>query len=163
MTMVGWMILSMICMIIIGQKSVRDDPNLLDDGGDIQISRKRLAVRFSTVKSPLYLTEHLSSGPPMLWALACRPFVSKEKTEKRKVESHHNLTQLHVDSLWVQVLARHYVPFHIGEKFLYYVISFVLRNSSGTRTGMVYFNRKIKCVYSLKNLYVQDVYYVWGT
>ena len=36
-----------------------------------QISRKRSAVRFPVVKSPLYLTKHLLGGqlPPMLWRM----------------------------------------------------------------------------------------------
>ena len=37
---------------------VSNDPKLLDDGREIpKISRKRLAVRFPHVKSPLYLTK----------------------------------------------------------------------------------------------------------
>ena len=36
---------------------VWDDLKLLDDGGDTQILRKKLAVRFLVVKPPFYLTE----------------------------------------------------------------------------------------------------------
>ena len=49
---------------------VRDDPKLLDDGGEIsKILRKGLAVQFSVVKSPLYLTESLPGGqlPLVFW------------------------------------------------------------------------------------------------
>ena len=50
---------------------VRADPKLYIRWWwrDTQISRKRLVVRFSAVKSPLYLTEHLPGGQPphVLW------------------------------------------------------------------------------------------------
>ena len=65
---------------------VQDDPKVLDDGGDsrdTQISRKRLAVRFPTVKTSLYLTKYLLDGklPSMLNALtmACRPSILKKE------------------------------------------------------------------------------------
>ena len=48
---------------------VRDDPKLLNDvERDTQISRKRLAVQFPAVGSPLYLTTNLPRGqlPPVL-------------------------------------------------------------------------------------------------
>ena len=42
---------------------VQDNPKLPDDGGETPKSQgKRLAVRFLTVKSPLYLMKNLPSG-----------------------------------------------------------------------------------------------------
>ena len=49
---------------------VQDDPELLDDGGEIPKSQGR-GRRFDSpaVNSPLYLTTYLSRGqlPPVLW------------------------------------------------------------------------------------------------
>jgi hypothetical protein len=62
---------------------VRDDLKLPDDVGEItQISRKRLAVRILTMKSPFYPTENLQGGKNAFSALA----LACLKKSKSKVE-----------------------------------------------------------------------------
>ena len=55
-------------------------PKLLDGGGDTQISRKRLVVRFVAVKISSLLVRWSTTTCAL--ALANRPFVSQKKLKK---------------------------------------------------------------------------------
>ena len=82
-------------------KLVQDDPKLSDNGGEIpkEISRKRLAVRFLAVKSPLYLTEDLSCGQLCLvcFGVGMSAFcLGKEEGEGEEEEEEWKLGELFI-------------------------------------------------------------------
>ena len=70
------------------EQHLRDDLKLLDDDGEIsKISRKRLAVRFPAMKSPLYLTKKLARRSICLlcFDVGLSTFcLKKEKKNKKK-------------------------------------------------------------------------------